>query len=189
MGFVKALLEGNFRTDEEGRTVFYPNSFWGAGYVVSAERKREIIRFLAKFFGSVLILFLLCLLMPFLLFVSSNDYVFLIIFVAIFIGIGIVFTGHHAFMKEKVKCLKKAEERFGFMEYLRINAILTGPFGNGLILAFGLLELSIVLYRIYYTEWRGLDKLLLLVPIGLCCLFFMHNTWYSIKHKRLDSDS
>lgn len=55
MGYLKGITEINFKTDDEGRTLFYPWGFLGKGYLLPDEAKIEKIKRYKKIYHIITI--------------------------------------------------------------------------------------------------------------------------------------
>jgi hypothetical protein len=44
MGYFDGLVDGSFKTAQDGATLFYPNGIYGKGYIVPSVRKKQEIR-------------------------------------------------------------------------------------------------------------------------------------------------
>ena len=48
MGYFDGLTDSSFKTDSEGRIIFYPRGILGKGYIIPTERKKNDLRNLLK---------------------------------------------------------------------------------------------------------------------------------------------
>ncbi len=122
MGFIDNIVDGNFKTTDNGVVLFYPQGIWGKGYVVpNVEKRQELRRALKKlhFFSLVVVIPILAIVFPILQALSSPFG----IIVTTYLAMGFVLTvAEYFFRKQLARGLTAVSEKLTIWETMQHSA-------------------------------------------------------------------